>query len=64
MIAIVSSEKEKEALELMRAASQGEGATVIGRVVEDHKRKVVLRSLIGGRRIVDKLSGEQLPRIC
>jgi len=64
MIAIVSSEKEKEALELMRAASQGEGATVIGRVVEDHKRRVVLRSLIGGRRIVDKLSGEQLPRIC
>ena len=42
----------------------GREAAVIGEVVGEHPSRVVLRSLIGGRRIVDLLSGEQLPRIC
>lgn len=37
---------------------------IIGRVVDKHPGKVVMQSLIGGNRIVDKLAGEQLPRIC
>jgi hydrogenase expression/formation protein HypE len=33
-------------------------------VVEEHPSTVVLRSRVGGKRVVDMLSGEQLPRIC
>jgi hydrogenase expression/formation protein HypE len=32
--------------------------------VEEHPGTVVLRSQVGGKRVVDMLSGEQLPRIC
>ena len=42
----------------------GHEAAIIGEVVADHPGRVVLRSRIGGQRIVDMLSGEQLPRIC
>jgi hydrogenase expression/formation protein HypE len=37
---------------------------VIGRVTEEHAGRVVLRTSLGARRIVDMLVGEQLPRIC
>ena len=42
----------------------GKDAAVIGEVVEDHIGKVILKTRIGGMRIVDMLAGEQLPRIC
>jgi hydrogenase expression/formation protein HypE len=42
----------------------GRESAIIGEVVEDHPGRVVLRSRIGGTRVVDMLSGEQLPRIC
>ena len=42
----------------------GREAAVIGEVVADHPGQVMLRSRIGGTRVVDMLSGEQLPRIC
>jgi hydrogenase expression/formation protein HypE len=48
----------------MRANSYGKDAAVIGEVVEDHIGKVILETRIGGMRIVDMLTGEQLPRIC
>lgn len=39
-------------------------ASMIGEVVDDHKGKVIMKSKIGGRRVVNYLTGEQLPRIC
>jgi hydrogenase expression/formation protein HypE len=42
----------------------GRQACVIGEVVADHPGKVILATRIGGSRIVDMLTGEQLPRIC
>ena len=39
-------------------------ACIIGEVVADHPGRVVLKTRIGGQRIVDMLAGEQLPRIC
>jgi hydrogenase expression/formation protein HypE len=42
----------------------GQEAAIVGEVVSDHPGKVVLETQIGGRRIVDMLTGEQLPRIC
>jgi hydrogenase expression/formation protein HypE len=63
-LAIVERERAEEAVEVMRRHPEGHGATVIGEVVEEHGGTVVLRSGIGGERVVDMLSGEQLPRIC
>ena len=42
----------------------GKQANIIGEVVKDHKGKVVLETIVGGTRIIDMLSGLQLPRIC
>ncbi|MDR0793078.1 MAG: hydrogenase expression/formation protein HypE, partial [Chitinophagaceae bacterium] len=39
-------------------------ASCIGTVVSEHARQVILNSKIGGRRVVNMLAGEQLPRIC
>jgi len=63
-LAIVARDRAEEAVEIMRRHPEGRGATVIGEVVEEHGGTVVLRSGIGGERVVDMLSGEQLPRIC
>jgi hydrogenase expression/formation protein HypE len=64
MLAIVAPDAAAEALAAMRAHPLGTEAAVIGEVVEEHPGKVFLRSRIGGMRVVDMLSGEQLPRIC
>lgn len=63
-IAIVERAAADEVVEIMRAHPLGSEATVIGEVVEENAGRVLLRSLIGGLRVVDMLSGEQLPRIC
>ena len=51
-------------LRIMEKHPIGAGARVIGRVVEEPDPSVVLKTVIGGQRIVDMLTGEQLPRIC
>ena len=63
-LAIVAPEAAEAALEAMRSHPLGSEAAIIGRVVEEHPRTVILRSRVGGKRVVDMLSGEQLPRIC
>ncbi len=51
-------------LEQMRNHPLGSNAKIIGKVVEQVSQKVYLKTIIGGRRIVDMPSGQQLPRIC
>ncbi len=51
------------AVEVLKGVEVSAGAVVIGSVDEGRSR-VVMRTRIGGRRVVDMLSGEQLPRIC
>jgi hydrogenase expression/formation protein HypE len=63
-LAIVAGEEAEVALEAMRSHSLGREAAIIGQVVEEHPGTVILRSRVGGKRVVDMLSGEQLPRIC
>ncbi len=64
LIAILPAEHAEQVLARMRAHPLGQQATVIGRVTESHPGLVVARTGIGGRRVVDTLVGEQLPRIC
>ncbi len=64
-VLIVAGEKEGlEILEVLKKNKLGTKSTIIGRVVSDHPGKVVLKNETGGRRIIDSLSGDQLPRIC
>lgn len=51
-------------LAAMREFPEGQRAVQIGNVTREHPGKVVMRSAIGGSRIVTPLLGEQLPRIC
>lgn len=48
----------------MRASPEGTGAGRLGRVVAEHPGRVLMQTLLGGRRVVEMLVGEQLPRIC
>jgi len=63
-LAIVPGERAEEAREAVRSAPGGEGARRIGAVVADDPGRVVLRTRIGSHRLLERLSGEQLPRIC
>lgn len=63
-LAIVAPEAAEAALGAMRSHPLGREAAIIGQVVEQHPGTVILRSRVGGKRVVDMLSGEQLPRIC
>ena len=64
-IVLLPAEQADRALEILHAtAPGGDKAALIGRVKADHPGEVRLRSLIGIERILDRPSGEQLPRIC
>jgi hydrogenase expression/formation protein HypE len=64
LVAIVAPEAASSLLAAMRAHPLGRDAVDIGQVVEDDHRFVQMTTSFGGGRIVDWLSGEQLPRIC
>jgi hydrogenase expression/formation protein HypE len=64
LIAAVSPESSEIVLKVMRKNKYGKDADVIGEVVAEHKGTVILKTRIGGKRIIDMLMGEQLPRIC
>ncbi len=64
LIAFVAADAADKVLQSMRNHPLAGGADVIGEVVDDHPGMVVMNTRIGGHRVVDMLSGEQLPRIC
>ncbi len=64
LIAICPPQDAGRLLEVMRAHPRGADAAIIGEVVEDPHRFVQMETAFGGRRVVDWLTGEQLPRIC
>jgi hydrogenase expression/formation protein HypE len=64
LICLVPEDQAEGVLAAIRNDPCGRNACAIGRVTADHPGRVVMVTRIGGRRIVDMLSGEQLPRIC
>jgi hydrogenase expression/formation protein HypE len=64
LVAVVAEPGAAALLAAMRAHPLGREAAIIGRVVADDQRFVQMTTTFGGGRIVDWLSGEQLPRIC
>lgn len=51
-------------LEIIKGNDLGRQSAIIGRITGDHPGKVVLKAATGGRRIIDILTGDPLPRIC
>jgi hydrogenase expression/formation protein HypE len=64
LLVVVARPDAEGVLARMRARPEGGQAQVIGEVVADEAGLVVLRTAVGGHRLVDMLPGEQLPRIC
>jgi hydrogenase expression/formation protein HypE len=64
LIAICPPDDAERLLAVMRGHPLGSGAAIIGEVIEDPHRFVQMDTAFGGRRVVDWLTGEQLPRIC
>ena len=64
LVVIVAPEAARAVLAAMRAHPLGQRAAQIGQVSEDVSRFVQMSTAFGGRRVVDWLSGEPLPRIC
>jgi hydrogenase expression/formation protein HypE len=64
LLAIVPAAAAASVLAAMRAHPLGAAAAIIGEVTADHPGMVLMKTRVGGTRIVDVLSGEQLPRIC
>lgn len=64
LCAFVPEEEADKVVEEMRKHVLGADSVIIGKVIEDTGYKVYMNTSIGGKRIVDMPSGEQLPRIC
>lgn len=64
LIAVCPADRADALLAVMRSHSLGQDAALIGEVTDDADGIVQLETALGGRRVVDWLAGEQLPRIC
>ncbi len=64
LVAIVPREQAGAALDAMRTQSAGRDAAIIGEVTAEPQGMVVLKTPIGGFRVLDMLVGDPLPRIC
>jgi hydrogenase expression/formation protein HypE len=64
LVAIVPANVADPVLAAMRAHPLGAQSAIIGEVTADHAGFVLMKTRVGGTRVVDMLAGEQLPRIC
>lgn len=64
LVCICPANKAAHLLQIMQSHSLGKNAAIIGEVIADENQLVQMETNFGGRRLVDWISGEQLPRIC
>jgi len=64
VIMVVAEKDAAKAVEILKKNEYGKDASIIGEITGSHPGKTVLVTEIGGKRIIDMLAGEQLPRIC
>ena len=64
LVAICDRQDAARLLETMRADPNGKDAAIIGEITADEHRFVQIETVFGGKRILDWLVGEALPRIC
>jgi hydrogenase expression/formation protein HypE len=64
LMAVVPANDAERVLQAMREHHLGKNAALVGEVMAENPELVILRSVVGGERVVQMLAGEQLPRIC
>jgi len=64
LVAFVESKIAERILGVLKADEMGVDSAIIGEVVSEPRGKVILKTSIGGSRILDMLTGDLLPRIC
>ena len=64
LVAVAAPEAAEEALQRMRELPEGKATAIIGEIGTEHPGKVLMRTPVGGTRVITRLSGAQLPRIC
>ena len=64
VVMVVGSEDADMVLSTIKKSPYGKEASIIGEVSESHKGMAWLNTSVGGRRVIEMLSGQQLPRIC
>lgn len=64
VLVVVGSGDEKMVLDIMRSDPNGKDSEIIGEIIPDKRNHVILNTSVGGKRILDMPSGQQLPRIC
>jgi len=64
LVAFIPQKEAERVLEAMKVNPLGRDAVIIGRTVKDNPGKVLLKTRIGGHRLLEPLSGELIPRIC
>jgi len=64
VLIVAGAGEETRVLDILRSDPLGKYSEIIGEIVPDKKKLVVLNTSVGGKRILDMPSGMQLPRIC
>lgn len=64
VLMIVGRKDAEKVLKILKQDKLGKDSTIIGEIVDEHPGKSWITTGIGGKRIIDMLAGEQLPRIC
>jgi hydrogenase expression/formation protein HypE len=64
VLIVAGAGEENKVIEILRSDPLGKYSEIIGEIVKDKNELVVLNTSVGGRRIVDMPTGDQLPRIC
>ena len=64
LLAVVDPDDAERVLDAMRKTEEGRDAAMIGTVSADYPGRLVMKTKFGGKRILQKLTGAQLPRIC
>jgi hydrogenase expression/formation protein HypE len=64
LVAVVAPDMAHAVLRQMQQHPLGQNAVIIGEVVAEHPGMVLMKTQIGGTRVLDVMFGEQLPRIC
>lgn len=64
VLIVVSAGSETNVIDILRSHPLGEQSEIIGEMVPDKKNLVILKTTVGGKRVLDMHTGEQLPRIC
>jgi hydrogenase expression/formation protein HypE len=60
----VKADKAEEMLDVLRSTKHGKNAEIIGEAIDKYKGKVILETIVGGRRIMEPPVGDPVPRVC